>query len=182
MNSGHKLRLPLDEDICFLVPSKNSNSSDELPSSLRERFENTEDFEWVEDFPIDQDLGHLSSSLKLISHRSSLLDDTKEDLTNESLNNVDNEERRVQRETDRLLGDTLMGCLQKSNDIFQRKNIFENNLERIIEEVSNEAFSSIFNKSTLILNSTLKKRTKGTLLNISFENINKLDKPKLIAR
>ena len=43
------------------------------------------------------------------------------------------------------------------SDIFYRKNIFDNHLERIIEEVSNEALSSFFNKSTVFMNSSLQK-------------------------
>ena len=54
-----------------------------------------------------------------------------------------------------LLSQTLMGCLE-SQDVFQRKNLFEGQLEKIIEEVSNEAFSSMFNPSTLVFGSEIK--------------------------
>ena len=51
-------------------------------------------------------------------------------------------------------------------------NQFEYKLDKIIEEVSNEAFSSVFNPSTLLFNSSMKSATKFTLNNFSFENLN----------
>ena len=51
-------------------------------------------------------------------------------------------------------------------------NQLEYKLDKIIEEVSNEAFSSVFNPSTLLFNSSMKSATKFTLNNFSFENLN----------
>ena len=79
-----------EEDICFLSKSKKSDTSEELPSSLRERIDNTKDFDWgEEDYPFDEKASqNLSSSLRIVSPPSSLLNDSKpETLENISGNN-----------------------------------------------------------------------------------------------
>ena len=133
----------------------NSTSTVELPSSLREHFEKTKDFEWGEDSPKE-------ASLEEKTLRETPAEFDVDDLRLlESAPTID----AISRE---LFERTVLGCVE-APEIFYRKNIFDNQLERIIEEVSNEAFSSFLNKSTAYLNSSLQKQN----LNASAENLSK---------
>lgn len=62
--------------------------------------------------------------------------------------------------------------LLRVKDSLIKSGHLEYKLDKIIEEVSNEAFSSVFNRSTLIMNSSMKRGTKETFTNFSFENLN----------
>ena len=155
-----------------------STSTLELPSSLREHFEKTKDFEWAEDFTYSSPM--LSStnpvySMKRIkiknpqdcieSNSGSIYeDDIKEETLNQDFQNSSNELGLSEADETykELLSQSLVGCMEAS-DIFYRKNIFDNQLERIIEEVSNEAFSSFINRSTIFLNSSMNKAAKKTI-------------------
>lgn len=153
------------------VPSSSetldSSSTLELPSSLREHFEKTKDFEWMEDSPIKNQLSQNSASDPSICSKENpsktgsgsllLFGESREcplvtvhsDYALEQPGGEAGLEKRGG-------GKPSMSYLDPS-DIFYRKNIFDNHLERIIEEVSNEALSSFFNKSTVFMNSSLQK-------------------------
>jgi hypothetical protein len=63
--------------------------------------------------------------------------------------------------------------LLEAPDIFYRRGVFDNHLERIIEEVSNEAFSSFLNQSTVFLNSSIQKHNKDIGFQGSTDNLSK---------
>ena len=156
-----------------------SNSTVELPSSLREHFEKTKDFEWIEDFSDTSPMissGNLNISGKYLQNQEfssqSIFEEKLkntgqiEDISNDLLG----EGNEIYKD---LLSRSLMGCIE-TPEVFYRRNIFDNQLERIIEEVSNEAFSSFLNRSTVFLNSSMNKPAReiiGSVENPSRENL-----------
>jgi hypothetical protein len=160
-----------------LSPTKIPKSSDtleststvELPSSLREHFEKTKDFEWTDDSPTKDHLSkNLNSSLqqskeKMISFSDSIYKDDQD------LQLIETSKRDSSKEK---VDESITGLLD-APDIFYRRGVFDNHLERIIEEVSNEAFSSFLNQSTVFLNSSLQKHTREIGIHGSLDNLSK---------